>query len=96
MAERSPDQRNNYYLIEAARTGIHKPILAALYEVQGKPPLTDGETGLGIAPANRIPPAQVNTFPEQVQYAANTLRSLTDRLTADGWQGKDIWDAGAG
>lgn len=96
MGQRSPDQRNNYYLIEAARAGIHKPILAALYAVQGKPPLADGETGLGIAPANRVPPSQVNTFPEQVQYAANTIRSLTDSLIAQGWQGKDLWDAAAG
>lgn len=96
MAQRSPDQRNDYYLIAAARTGIHKPILAALYATQGKPPLTDGETGLGIASANRIPPDQVNTFPEQVQYAANTIRSLTNQLTADGWQGKDLWDVTAG
>jgi hypothetical protein len=92
MAKRSPDQRNDYYLIEAARAGIHKPILAALYATQGKPPLTDGETGLGIAPANRIPLSQVNTFPEQVQYAANTIRSLTDKLTAEGWEGKDLWN----
>jgi hypothetical protein len=96
MAKRSPDQRNDYYLIEAARTGIHKSILAALYATQRKPPLTDGETGLGIAPANRIPPDQVNTFPEQVQYAANTIRSLTDQLTAAGWQGQDLWDAAEG
>jgi len=96
MAQRSPDQRNDYYLIEAARAGIHKPILAALYATQGKPPLTDGETGLGIAPANRIPPDQVNTFPEQVQYAANTIRSLTNHLTATGWQGKDLWDGAQG
>ena len=96
MAQRFPDQRNDYYLIEAARAGIHKPILAALYATQRKPPLEDGETGLGIAPANRIPPDQVNTFPEQVQYAANTIRSLTSHLTATGWQGKDLWDAAQG
>ncbi|HEY9888601.1 MAG TPA: D-Ala-D-Ala carboxypeptidase family metallohydrolase [Candidatus Obscuribacterales bacterium] len=96
MAQRSPDQRNDYYLIEAARTGIHKPILAALYVAHGAPALTDGELGLGIAPAHRIPPSQVNTFPEQVQYAANTIRSLTNSLTAAGWEGKDLWDAEAG
>lgn len=96
MAEHSPDQRNEYYLMAAARVGIHKSILAALYAVHGKPPLTDGETGLGIAPANRIPPSQVNTFPEQVHYAANTMRSLTDQLTAEGWQGTDLWNAEAG
>ncbi|MEO1094400.1 MAG: peptidase M15A [Cyanobacteria bacterium J06638_28] len=92
MAQRSPDQRNEYYWIEATRTGIHKSILAALYAVQGEPPLSDGETGLGIAPANRIPPSQVNTLSEQVHYAANTLRSLINMLTADGWQGKDFWN----
>ncbi|MDB9529406.1 D-Ala-D-Ala carboxypeptidase family metallohydrolase [Oscillatoria sp. CS-180] len=96
MAQRSPDQRNNYYLIEAGRAGIHKSILAALYATQQKPPLTDGETGLGIAPANRISPEDVNTFPEQVQYAANTLRSLTDKLADAGWRGNDLWDAAAG
>lgn len=96
MANLAPDQRNYYYLIEAARTGIHKPILAALYVAHQSPPLEDGETGLGIAPANRIPPSQVNTFPEQVQYAANTLRSLTNALTAAGWQGDALWNAAAG
>jgi hypothetical protein len=56
----------------------------------------DGEVGLGIAAANRIAVAQVNTFPEQVQYAANTLRSLTNQLTADGWAGSDLWDSAQG
>lgn len=92
----SPDQRNYYYLIEAARAGIHKPILAALYEVHNEPHLADGESGLGIAPANRVSVDRVNTFPEQVQYAANTLRSLTDALTVQGWQGNDLWDANLG
>lgn len=96
MAKHSPDQRNDYYLIEAARTGIHKPILAALYVAHGKPPLAEGETGLGIAPANRIPLSQVKTFPEQVKYAANTVRSLTNSLIADGWQGQDLWDTERG
>lgn len=96
MAERTPDQRNYSYLIESVRTGIHQPILAALHAAHHQPPLTDGETGLGITPANRIPPSQVNTFPEQVQYAANTIRSLTSQLTAEGWQGKDVWNSTAG
>lgn len=91
-----PDQRNYYYLLEAERAGIHKPILAGLYAVHQSPRLMDGETGLGIAPANKIPLDQVNTFPEQVQYAANTLRGLTSRLTADGWKGGDLWDAAKG
>ena len=42
-----PDQRNYYYLIEAARAGIHKPILAALYAAHNQPQLADGEIGLG-------------------------------------------------
>ncbi|NEQ28291.1 MAG: hypothetical protein F6K28_56775 [Microcoleus sp. SIO2G3] len=96
MANLNPDQRNYFYLFEADRAGIHKPILAALYVAQGSPALADGETGLGIAPANRIPIDQVNTFQEQVLYAANTVRSITDKLTAQGWKGNDIWDADKG
>jgi hypothetical protein len=96
MAQLTPDQRNYLYLIEAERAGIHKPILAALYEVQDKPRLTDGETGLGIAPANRIPLDQVNTFAGQVQYASNTIRSLSDSVIAQGWKGADLWDAAQG
>lgn len=96
MTTLSPDQRNYYYLIEAARVGIHKPILAALYAVHSQPRLTDGESGLGIVPANQIDIAQVNTFAEQVQFAANTLRSLTDSLIQQGWPGTDLWDARAG
>ena len=96
MTALSPDQRNYYYLIEAARVGIHKPILAALYAVHNQPTLADGETGLGVAPVHRIAVEEVNTFPEQVQFAANTIRSLTDSLIAEGWQGSDIWDATQG
>lgn len=96
MAGLSADQRNDYYLREATRTGIHKPILAALFAAQGRPSLSDGEVGLGISPANRIPLEQVNTFAQQVEYAANTIRSITDRLTAQGWKGDEIWDAERG
>ena len=96
MAELVPDQRNYYYLLEAERAGIHKPILAGLYAVHQSPRLMDGETGLGIAAANKIPVDQVNTLPEQIQYAANTLRGLTSTLTADGWGGNDLWDAAKG
>ncbi|MEM9267269.1 MAG: peptidase M15A, partial [Cyanobacteria bacterium P01_F01_bin.13] len=91
-----PDQRNYYYLLEAERAGIHKPILAGLYAVHQSPRLMDGETGLGIAAANKVPVDRVNTLPEQVQYAANTLRSLTSTLTADGWNGGDLWDGAKG
>lgn len=96
MATLSPDQRNDYYLMEAARVGIHKPILAALYRAHGQPQLADGELGLGIYPINRVGLDHVNTFPGQVQYAANTVRSLTDSLTAEGWQGSDLWNASEG
>lgn len=96
METLTPDQRNYFYLIEAARAGIHKSILAALYAAHNSPALSDGEAGLGIAPANRVAANQVNTFPKQVQYAANTIRSMTDRFTALGWKGKDLWNAEAG
>ncbi|WP_416669300.1 peptidase M15A [Egbenema bharatensis] len=96
MAGLNADQRNYYYLDEAARTGIHKPILAALYDAHRRPTLRDGETGLGMAPANRVPPEEVSTFPGQVQFAANTIRSMTDALTAQGWKGEDFWNSEQG
>lgn len=96
MAKLSPDQRNYYYLLEAERAGIHKPILAALYQAHAPLSLSDGEMGLGVSPANRVSLAQVNTFPEQIQYAANAIRSLTDSLIAQGWKGGDLWNALAG
>lgn len=96
MGTLTADQRNYYYVLEAERTGIHKSILAALYDAHQTPTLPDGETGLGIAPANRIRTEEVNSFTEQVQYAANTIRSLTDRLTAQGWKSTDLWDPDQG
>ncbi|NER29734.1 MAG: peptidase M15A, partial [Symploca sp. SIO1C4] len=96
MATLSPDQRNYYYLIEAERAGIHKPILAAIHEVHSSPALADNETGLGISPANRVSLNQVNTFIEQVQYGANVIRAFTDSLIAQGWEGSDLWDAQQG
>lgn len=96
MAELAPDQRNYFYLLEAVRVGIHKSILAALYAVHHSPRLGDGEWGLGIAPVNRIPPSQLDTFPEQVQYAANTVRSIIDRLIDEQWDGSDLWNATEG
>ncbi len=96
MSTLAPDQRNYYYLIEGGRAGVHKPILAALYAVHNQPQLTDGETGLGISPVNQVAMAQVATFPAQVQYGANTIRSLTNGLIEQGWSGSDIWDASVG
>jgi hypothetical protein len=91
MAKLAADQRNYYYLLDAERSGIHKPILAALYAAHQSPVLRDGETGLGISPANRIPPEILQSFPGQTQYAANTIRSLTNVLTAKGWRGTELW-----
>jgi len=91
MTGLNAEQRNYFYLGESERAGIHKSVLAALYAVHRHPMLSDGEVGLGIAPANRITPDQVNTFPGQVQFAANTIRSITDKLTAQGWNGGDLW-----
>jgi len=96
MAGLSADQRNYYFLAEAERTGIHKSILAALYAAHRHPKLKDGEFGLGVAPANRMLPDQVSNFSDQVQFAANTVRSITDKLTAQGWKGADFWDAESG
>ncbi len=96
MASLSADQRNYYYLLEAERSGIHKPILAALYQAHSSPSLADGETGLGVSPANRVALAAVSSFPEQVQYAANALGALTESLVAQGWKGDDLWNIGQG
>ena len=96
MDKLAPDQRNHYYLLEAIRTGLHKPLLAALYAVQGQPPLDDGETGLGLVPIHQVDLAQMETFVGQVQFAANTLRRLTQRLIDQGWTNADLWNAAAG
>ncbi|MEM9218025.1 MAG: D-Ala-D-Ala carboxypeptidase family metallohydrolase [Cyanobacteria bacterium P01_F01_bin.150] len=95
MADLAPDQRNYFYLLSAERVGIHKSILYALRWVHASPDLTDGEKGLGIT-ANQGRDDSVDTFPEQVQYAANTLRSLTNQLVDEGWSGADLWDSEAG
>ncbi|MBD3880731.1 peptidase M15A [Phormidium tenue FACHB-886] len=96
MAGLSAAQRNFYYCNEAIRAGVHKPILAALHAAHRRPPLADGTQGLGVSPANRIALEQVNTFATQVQFAANTVRSVTDKLTAQGWKGSDIWNTDEG
>jgi hypothetical protein len=96
MGQLTPEQRRVLYVREATRSGVHKAILAALYQVQAKPALTDGETGLGIAPVHQIVLAQVDTFAAQVQYAANTIRSLTNNLTLNGWNSAALWDIAQG
>ncbi|PSB33747.1 peptidase M15A [Stenomitos frigidus ULC18] len=96
MGQLTPAQRHALYIQEATRSGIHKPILAALYQVQTQPSLTDGETGLGIAPANQTTLEQVDTFVAQIQYAANTVRSLTHSLIAAGWTSVELWNGEAG
>jgi len=84
--------RHHYYGQEATRAGIHLPILVALYAVHQSPFLEDGEVGLGISPAHQLSMDQLKTFPQQVQVAASTLRSITSRLTAQGWNATDLWD----
>jgi hypothetical protein len=96
MASLTSDQRHALYLQEAERTGIHQPILAALDSVQNEPTLSEDGTGLGVSPANRISLSQVNTFANQVLYAANTVRSLTHHLIASGWKAADLWNAEKG
>jgi len=93
MAILTLEQRHDYYVLAAERTGIHKPILAALYQAHGSPSLAEGETGLGISPIHRISMEQVNRFEQQVQYAANTVRSLMESLVAQGWTGSEMWNA---
>lgn len=84
--------RHHYYLQEATRAGIHLPLLVALYAIHQSPLLEDGEVGLGISPAHQLGRDQLTTFPQQVKIAASTLRSMTSRLTAQGWRASDIWD----
>ncbi|MCU0517372.1 MAG: peptidase M15A [Oscillatoria sp. Prado101] len=96
MAKLSPDRQNHLYIQEAARAGIHKPILAALYKAHSQPSLGDGETGLGISPANRIKLEQLNTLPEQIHCAASTIRSLSENLAKEGWAASDLWHAEKG
>ncbi|MEL6221662.1 MAG: D-Ala-D-Ala carboxypeptidase family metallohydrolase [Cyanobacteria bacterium J06627_8] len=96
MPKLTATQRNYLYLIETSRTGIHKPILAALYAVHETPILADGEFGLGLSRSPFVEVTQLDTFIEQVQFGANTVRSLADQLLFDGATGNDIWDASRG
>ncbi|MBP0020566.1 MAG: peptidase M15A [Cyanobacteria bacterium SBLK] len=96
MAELTPEWRNYHYLIEAERAGIHKPILAALHRVHRAPILKDGETGLGVATEDGLDPEHLDSFPEQVQYAANLVRTITDDLAGQQWQNRDLWNAREG
>jgi hypothetical protein len=96
MESLTPAQRQALYIQAAERTGIHQPLLAALDQAQNQPLLLGGETGLGVSPANRISLNQVNTFASQVQYAANTVRSLTHHLINVGWKAADLWNAEKG
>ncbi|MEO1146152.1 MAG: peptidase M15A [Cyanobacteria bacterium J06638_22] len=92
----SAAQHHHYYVREAIRAGVHAPLLAALHVVHQSPMLSDDEVGLGIAPANRVGLAAVSTFPGQVAIAANTVRSLTSRLTAQGWEATALWNEDLG
>ncbi len=92
----TPNQRQAIYRQAAERAGIHYPILAALHQTHGNPQLEQGETGLGISPAHSVTLAQVSTFIDQVEIAANTIRCLTNQLTVTGWKGKELWDVAIG
>lgn len=93
MTKLSPDWRNYLYLQQAESVGIHKPILAALYAVHKEPTVTEEETGLGISPANRIPWERLNSFVQQVEYAANTIRTLTETPIDRCWEPGQLWEA---
>jgi hypothetical protein len=91
MKALSPAQRDHLFQQAAFRTGIHKPLLASLYEVHLQPLLPEAEIGLGITPANQVSLEAVNSFPGQVEYAANTIRRLTRSLMTEGWSAADFW-----
>ncbi|MFQ3629786.1 MAG: peptidase M15A, partial [Cyanobacteriota bacterium] len=89
-------QRKAYFQYAGDRAGVHTPLLVALHAVHQAPSLSDGEVGLGISPANQVTLAAVETLPGQAQAAASTIRSITDRLIAQGWQSADLWDVDRG
>ena len=96
MSLLTPDQRNEYYLLEAERVGIHKPILAALYYAHQSPSLSDGESGLGMMPIHDVTLDELDTFSEQVQYAANIIHLIVESLSHQGWKADDLWDIDKG
>ncbi len=130
MAILNADQRNYLYLLESARVGIHKSILAALYAVhnpnardnvvprpevipQPQDALSEEEAArqqdaarkeakavdkswMGMIAYAQVNAAQLNTFQEQVQVAATTIRSLTDQLVSKKVPPTDLWDGDAG
>lgn len=98
MAILNADQRNYIYLLESARVGIHKPILAALYAVHtgNKNDPSPAQPSLGMEPTPGVSLAQLSAFEGQVQYAANTVRSLTDQLIAQGLSPTSLWDGDRG
>lgn len=96
MGQLTPEQRNDVFWQEAERTGIHQSILAALYQTQGFPALVDGEVGLGVKAVEVRPLRPLNTFSQQVRYAANLIRSLSETLIEQGWTGEKFWNAKKG
>lgn len=91
-----PAQRRHFYLQAATHTGIHVPLLAALYDVHRQPLLLDDETGLGITPANQVSLEAVNTFTGQVQAAAIAVRTLMQSLIEQGWSNTELWHSEQG
>ncbi len=82
--------------LAACRTGIHQPLLVALYDVHQTPILADGETGLGVIPANHIRQEDLHAIAAQIHVAASTLQCLFQALILQGWQAADLWDAAQG
>lgn len=96
MARLTWEQRQHYYQREARRTGVHLPLLVALHHCQQSPPLGDGEVGLGIGAIHDLLPHQLDSFPQQVHYAANTLRWLLEMLMDQHWSSGDLWQVNEG
>lgn len=92
----TPDQRNEYYLMESQRLGIHKPILAALHYSQQNPALSDGERGLGMMPIHQVTLDDLDTFEMQVKSATQVIDLLMEHLIDQGWRGSDLWDVDQG
>lgn len=84
------------FRLAAHRTGIHQPLLEALYAVHQTPVLADGTTGLGLIPANQIRAEEIDAIAPQIQVAASTVQSLLQALILQGWQAADLWDAAEG
>ncbi|MBD2103316.1 D-Ala-D-Ala carboxypeptidase family metallohydrolase [Leptolyngbya sp. FACHB-261] len=92
MPPLSSPQRDQIFVAEAQRTGIHKPILSALYRVLHYPNLPDGDTGLGVVPTGTVTYSQVGNLAAQARHAADAVRKITNALSKRDWKGSELWD----